>query len=132
MLDAKWLDVLKAGGPKAVAAAVALGVFALLLNGEHIPGKELPWLYPLSVLGFLIFACVSVASICSFVFEEFEVVQRVKTKAAKRRAKERIEGLIPFMTDVDKAIIGYLLHHNQRMFSTDDDGAMRRILLRRA
>jgi hypothetical protein len=63
-----------------------------------------------------------VASLCSFLIEELEVVQRVKAVAAKRRAKKRVEALIPFMTDEDKAIIGYLLHHNQRIFSTDEDG----------
>jgi hypothetical protein len=44
---------------------------------------------------------------------------------------EKIEEYIPFMTPKDKQIIGYLLHHNQRMFECEPDGGHARLLLSR-
>jgi hypothetical protein len=44
---------------------------------------------------------------------------------------EKVEDYIPFMTPKDKEIIGYLLHHNQRMFDCEPDGGHARLLLSR-
>jgi hypothetical protein len=42
-----------------------------------------------------------------------------------------VEEYIPFLTAKDKQIIGYMLHHNQRMFECELDGGYARLLLSR-
>lgn len=44
---------------------------------------------------------------------------------------EKVEEYIPYMTQKDKEIIGYLLHHNLRMFECEPDGGHARLLLSR-
>jgi hypothetical protein len=44
---------------------------------------------------------------------------------------EKVEEYIPFMTPKDKKIIGYLLHHHQRMFECEANGGHARLLLSR-
>lgn len=59
--DPRWLAILKASGPQTLAVAIALGLFWLANRHGFIPPLA-PWIVDLTVLGFLICACLTVVS----------------------------------------------------------------------
>ncbi len=122
MVDAKWLDILKAGGWKAAAGALALGAFAVLLKVGAIPDGGLAWLYPVSVLLFLLFTFVCLASIASYLSDALQLGRRIRSRRARRAEQQEVRSYIPYMTDRDRTIIGYLLHHRQKMFTYEPTG----------
>ena len=46
----------------------------------------------------------------------------VKLFVIRRQERRKLRDYIPYMTDKDKEIIGYLLHNRQKLFSTCSDG----------
>lgn len=64
MLDAKWLELLKASGWQTAALAVASGLFILLTHRGWFP--SLPdWVIPAATFGSLVCGCLALASIAS-------------------------------------------------------------------
>lgn len=57
-----------------------------------------------------------------------EVFPEPRSSVQHEEAQE-VEDYIPHMTEKDREIIAYLLHHNQRMFTAESDGGHARLLL---
>ena len=76
----------------------------------------------LPTIGTLIFGCLSLASIASAATKYLKPGDRLKQWRLKRRRIKEVSNYIPFMTDKDKEIIGYLLYHKQKMFQANSDG----------
>lgn len=120
--DPKWLEILKASGWQTTALAGALGLFLILLHTGLVPKPSDPlWVY-VPALAFLIFAFLSLAAIGDALVKVVEPVRRINLWRAKRHDQQKVRDFIPYMTDADKKIIAYLLHHRQKIFPAADDG----------
>ena len=56
------------------------------------------------------------------IFRAYRPVDRLSRWKRIRKEQQEVREYIPHMTDHDKSIIGYLLHHNQKMFQHEIDG----------
>lgn len=119
--DPKWLEILKASGWQTTAGALACGLFWFAPSWGWMPPLE-PLASQLVVLGFLLFACLSLMSILSALDKFWTPGAWIKHWVATYRDAKRVEDYIPHMTESEKKIIAYLLAHNQKMFTGADDG----------
>ena len=116
--DPKWLEILKASGWQTAALAVAFLAFWGLVRTGAIPRSDSPLWEALPALGALICGTLTLASIV----ETRKPVARIDRWRRMRLDQRRAEDFIPYMTKEDKAIIGYLLHHNQKTFQVGMTG----------
>jgi hypothetical protein len=120
--DPKWLELLKAGGWQKLALAAAFGIFWIFISNEIVPKPSDPlWIY-IPALGFVTFSLLSLAAIATVIWDSADPLRCFRVWLSKRREQKEVEHFIPYMTATDKKIIGYLLHHQQKMFSAADDG----------
>lgn len=120
--DSRWLDILKASGWQTTALTAAFGFFLLFIHIGIVPTYEDPlWIY-VPTLAFIVCLSLSLASIAQTLVKVFNPIRRFHVWQHKRREQKEVERFIPYMTDMDKKIIGYLLHRKQKMFSAVDDG----------
>ena len=120
--DAKWLEILKATGWQTGALAIASLVFFCLVRFGLIPVSENPlWLAVPAALA-LLFGALAIASITALAAEIFRFRQRFEAWLQRRRDQERLRKHIPFMSDRDKRILGYLLYHRQKTFLAELSG----------
>ena len=116
--DPKWLEILKASGWQTAALAVAFLAFWGLVRTGAIPRSDSPLWEALPALGALICGALTLASIV----EARKPVARIDRWRRMRLDQRRAEDFIPYMTKEDEAIIGYLLHHNQKTFQVGMTG----------
>ena len=120
--DPKWLEILKASGWQTFALAAACGIIIILINHGIIPTTDDPLWLAIPSIGGIVFGLLALTSILSASVNYLEPGKNIKVWSAKRKLTKEAEAFIPYMTEADKAIIGYLLHHNQRMFQYEQDG----------
>ena len=121
-MDSKWLEILKASGWQTTALTLAFGIFIILVKKDVVPTGDDPLWIALPMLGFLICGFLALTSIFSALINAIKPAARIDQWRFKKNDQKKVKELIPYMTDQDKAIIGYLLHHNQKMFNADQDG----------
>ena len=116
--DAKWLEILKASGWQTAALTVAFVTFIILVKTEIVLTTDSPLWIAIPAIAALICGSLFLASIGDW------FVKAIKPRIGKwrriRRNQKMVRDFIPYMTDQDRAIIGYLLHHNQKMFQFED------------
>ena len=117
-MDSKWLEILKASGWQTLALTIAFGLFIYLVNKGVIPTNNDPLWIALPTLGFLICGFLALARIGSAI----DPATHIRIWRHKKRTRDKLKKFIPFMTEKDKEIIGYLLRHNQKVFTYDDTG----------
>ena len=121
-VDPRWLEILKASGWQTTALTVACALIIVLIKIEVIPTDDSPLWIAVPAVGALIFACLSLAAIASAIANYTQPAEKLKRWLRKRREQKAVRNFIPYMTDRDKQIIGYLLFHNQKMFQANQDG----------
>lgn len=121
-VDPKWLEILKASGWQTTALAIACGLIVVLVKSEVIPTTDSPLWIALPAIGVLIFGCLSLAAMGSALAKVVKPAAIFDRWRLKRHRERAVREFIPYMTDTDRAIIGYLLYHNQKMFQTEQDG----------
>ena len=114
--DPKWLEILKASGWQTTGLTVALVVFLVLVRTGVIPTSDSPLWVALPALGALICGVLALASIGDALIKAIKPAARIDRRRRIRLNQKCAEAFIPYMTKKDKEIIGYLLHHNQKMF----------------
>lgn len=129
-IDPKWLEILKAGGWERLAIAVGCGaVFALVKAGVlQSPGALA--LFIVAAVGILC-ACLTVAAMLRALFKFVPPSVWIKHWVTQARQRREVAAYIPHMTDEDRAIIGYLLAHNQKSFTGASDGGHATTLISR-
>ncbi len=120
--DPRWLEILKASGWQTSALTVASGLFLMLVKAKIIPITDSPLWIALPALGMLVFGCLALASIGEGLNRAIKPAARFEKWRRVRQDQKMVWDFIPYMTDRDRAIIGYLLHHNQKMFQCEDTG----------
>jgi hypothetical protein len=126
--DPKWLDILKATGPQTGAIALACGLFLLSPHLGWIAPLD-TWVIQLVVFLLLITGWLSLASLATALYKFIPLHKWIihwRNMHGKRQAVRRY---IPHMTPKECEIIGYLLYHNQKMFTGAFDGGYARTLI---
>ena len=120
--DPKWLEILKASGWQTAALALACVLIVVLINKDVIPTTSSPlWITVPSIVA-VICGCLSLAAIGKALAKTFKPVMKINQWLLERQKIKEVREFIPYMTDTDRKIIGYLLYHNQKMFQADRDG----------
>lgn len=130
MIDVRWLDILKASGPKAAALAVASFLLLLASILGWIPPLD-AWAVQLAAAVFAISICLAAASAATVANEFCRPRERLARWLQKRADRRAVRDYIPHMTEEERAIVAYLLARNQRMFRYTIDGGRAATLLAR-
>ncbi len=121
-VDPKWLEILKATGWQTGALTIACTVILLLVRIKAIPTNgSLLWI-TIPVIGIIIFGSLTFTTIINSLVKAIKPSERFIQWRLKNKKKKEVCDFIPFMTDTDRKIIGYLLYHNQKIFQTTQDG----------
>lgn len=120
--DPKWLEILKASGWQTAALTAAFGIFIILVKTKIIPTTDNPLWIALPAFGALTCGFLALANIGDQATKLFRPGLRFNVFRRKRRDQKMVRDFIPYMTEKDRTIIGYLLHHNQKMFQYEDTG----------
>ena len=120
--DPRWLEILKASGWQNTALTAACILIVVLINKGIIPTTNSPLWIALPCIGALVFGFLSLASIGSAAAKYMKPGARIEQWRLRRRKIKEVSEYIPYMTDKDREIIGYLLYHKQKMFQADNDG----------
>jgi Super-infection exclusion protein B len=119
--DPKWRDFLKAGGAAFSAIAVATGVFLILEHLRYVPAIA-DWAQVSSILVFLLTACLTLTNTLAACWNFFEPHVMFVRALNNHRRRKFVRERISHMTPTEREIIGYLLAHNQRIFTAANDG----------
>jgi hypothetical protein len=119
--DPKWLDIIKASGWQTTAIAVGCGALYTLISTKILPDPGGLWVVAIAGGG-IICACLALSSILSALVKFIDPAKRFRMTTIRRNFKRQVRDYIPFMTEEERAIIAYLLHHRQKMFTCADDG----------
>jgi hypothetical protein len=128
--DPKWLEILKASGWQTAALAIAFGVLFSLIHANLLPSPGASWLVAIAG-ACIVCLCLSFASILSALAKAIPAKRWFSQWSRRRKVRKSVEDYIPFMTDNDKRIIGYLLNRNQKTFTAALDGGYATTLIAR-
>ncbi len=121
--DSKWLEILKASGWQTASLTIAFIAIWLLVKNGTIPTTSSPLWEAVPAIGAILCGCLCLGSIGSALCKFYQPDKAYIARRAKRNEINEVRKYIPCMTEKEKEIIGYLLHHNQRLFSTTEDAA---------
>ena len=119
MLDAKWLEILKASGAKTAAIAVAAALLVYLNTTKRLPVDIDHWIIGVAIIVALLCGCLTVASIASYALPKARGF--VMGMWLRRQENKAVAALIPAFSEKERNIIGYLLANNQPMFTNAPD-----------
>ncbi len=121
-VDPKWLEILKASGWQTTALTLACIAIIVLIKQEIIPTGNSPLWIAIPSIFALIFGFLSLAAIGDAFVKTFRPNKRIMQWIWRRNKAKEVSNFIPYMTDDDRKIIGYLLYHKQKTFQADSDG----------
>jgi Super-infection exclusion protein B len=128
--DPKWLEILKASGGQSAAASLACGVLLLVGHWGWLPPLD-PWIVQVATFGLLLFGFLAIASLVTAINKNAGISEWITYRIERRQAQEEVRGYIPFMTQKEREIIGYLLAKNQKTLEADTDGGYANTLISR-
>lgn len=127
VMDAKWLDVLKASSWQLAGLSFAMCAFWFLMRQGIIP----PWDNPIVIYG-LPLAILVTGSLALFGLIEFVVGEARKifrSMASRRATKLRLEKeqqdlreYLPFLSDEERVVLGWLVEFQRKSFTAPIDG----------
>jgi len=120
--DPKWLEILKASGWQTTALTIACIIIIVLIKNGTIPTTDSPLWVAIPSIAALIFGSLSLAAMGNAAVNAIQPIKLIKYWLLKRKKAKEVNDFIPYMTDKDREIIGYLLYHNQKTFQGDSDG----------
>jgi hypothetical protein len=119
LLDAKWLDILKASGWKTAAVAAAAVLLIHLNTAKQLPVAVDHWVIEAAVVVALLCGCLTAASLFSYALPRLR--NGFVRVSARRQWRQDVAAYIPQMTTKELEILGYLLTNNQRTFTNTPD-----------
>lgn len=126
-MDSGWLAILKASAWQLVGLSLALSMFWLLLRAEILPPSDSALVVYGLPLAILTTAGLGLASLVEQVtkWATAALKKRCEATEQKRRISEHQRKFvehIPYMTNDELAIYGYLLAHSRKSFTAEVDG----------
>mgnify|MGYP006185970969 CR=1 FL=1 len=120
--DPKWLEILKAKGWQLAGISLGCMLLVWMFKTQTISTTDSVLWVAVPAVTATILGCLAIASIVSKLAEVFELERTVKEWMKVRKEVRIAREYIPYMTEKDKKIIGYLLFKNQRVFQHESDG----------
>lgn len=128
--DPRWLEILKSSGGQAAAVAAACVLFLLADRHGWMPKAE-PWMIHAATFGLLLGGALAVVALASAANKFFPVKKWILHWIKIRRERKWAEEYLPHMTRLEQNIVGYLLKHNQTIFTGAIDGGHAQTLIAR-
>lgn len=120
--DPKWLEIFKLSLWQTFGGAVICAGYFLLPVDTMAPPLANDFVASGFFLFLLIFGGLTLVGLMQWTFETFDPVGSIRQRLTKRREVRELRKFIPYMTDKDRQIIGYLLYRKQRIFNYLEDG----------
>jgi hypothetical protein len=128
---AKFVDLLKASGWQMAMIAVACALLLYLSAAGVIPGIEPGWTLVVWA-GMLIAAGLAIASLLASLQRVSEAAwRRRQQRQAVRREEQAFRDYVPYLTENERQILGYLREKKLKSFLADHDGGYAGTLLAR-
>ncbi|OOY33054.1 hypothetical protein [Thioclava sp. F36-6] len=126
-MDSGWLAILKASAWQLLGLSLGLSVFWLLLTAEVLPPSNSPFVVYGLPLATLVTAGLGLASLIEKVTTWATTALKERHQARKQEQRiaehqRKFVEHIPYMTDNELAIYGYLLTHSRKSFTAEMDG----------
>ena len=126
-MDSGWLAILKASAWQLLGLSLAFGILWLLIRADIIPASDSPFIVYGLPLAMLITAGLGLASLNEQVTKSVTAALKKRREAREqdRRLAEHQRKFIehiPYMTNNELAIYGYLLEHSQKSFTAEMAG----------
>ncbi len=128
--DPRWLEVLKASGGQAAAVSSACGAFLLAARFNLMPTPE-AWMTQGAVFGLVLFGGLALVSFLGAINNFFSLKRYILHRVRLHLQRKDAERYIPYMTEKEKIIIGYLLRYNQKTFTAAINGGHAATLISR-
>src|SRR3712207_5043893 len=119
MLEAlsKFVDELKASGWRAAMAALAAGLFLYLSKLGHLPPLDPPWVELVVSAVMFVFGALASASLGSAIQGGIQFAWSTwKAKRALTKVRQAFIADIPYLTEKERQILGYLREKRQKRF----------------
>ncbi|WP_306005602.1 hypothetical protein [Aquicoccus porphyridii] len=133
LVDSGWIKALELPA-KITGGLFAASVLILLVDGSDALNlhKLGSWAQPLVVVVVILSGCLFASSIIAEVWQATESYRLKRQSKAhhKKRVQEFIAD-IPYLTENEKVILGYLRHYKQKRFTGAHDAGHARTLLSR-
>ena len=128
--DPHWLNILlnilRANAWQTGALTIAFALIFMAMKFNMVPTIDDRWMI-LPVAGMPIFGMLFLAAIVKPLTEN--ILKKTQARRQLRDEQSMAHQYIPYMTDKDREIIGYLLHHNQKMFESLENGGHANLLI---
>lgn len=127
--DPRWLEILKAGGSTFLAIFITSLTIWILIQMGHLPRSDDFWqVYGLPIVIILSFSMIFIRAI-DFISKEYHLHQRTKNWFFLRADQKRIARYLPFMTEGEKDILGWMIHKKIKVLIAPVDGGKAASLL---
>jgi hypothetical protein len=127
----RFLDLLKASGWQVGAIALAAALFLYLGGTGVIPGVE-PWMKLVAWTIMLFSGALALAAIGTASHKGARASLVVWHRhRARQKAEQAFRDYIPYLTEKERQILGYLREKKQKTFVADHDGGYAGTLLAR-
>ena len=128
MLDPKWLELLKQSGGTFLAIAIGCGLLFFGSRAELFPLDGI-FLQVVVIVG-IISGCLAIKAVIDALWAATAYPRaRFRQWRRDRAQTKRFIDYIPHLSERERLIFGYLLHHNQRTFTNVADGGHANMLL---
>ena len=118
--DPRWLEILKATGWQNFGLSLAFATFIFFVRSEDIPVTNSSLWIAVPAITSLVCGGLALAAFGNAI--TIFTKNWASRYFARRKYRKMVEKCIPHMTEQDRAIIGYLLYHNQKTFQATSDG----------
>jgi hypothetical protein len=119
--DPRWLEILKASGGQSASLACACATFLLIVwIGWITPPFD--WVVSACVFGLLVSSFLAMTSLVTSTLKAIPVHKWAVRWFYEKRDARALEKHLVHLTDRERNILGYLLYHNQKMFTAAQDG----------
>ena len=130
-MDSGWIKALELPA-RITGGLFAAAILILLIDGSDALNLDDlgSWARPLCFVIFILAGCLFVFSVVPEVWKATEGYRlERRRKALYAKCVQDFIADIPYMTDKEKIILGYLRHHKQKRFTAAQDGGHARTLL---
>ena len=118
--DPRWLEILKATGWQNFGLSLAFATFIYLVKTKSISVTDSTLWVAIPAIISLVCGGLALAAFGNAITKFTN--NRISRYFSRRKYRKMVEKCIPHMTEKDREIIGYLLHHNHKTFQTTSDG----------
>lgn len=130
-LASRLFELLKASGWQTIMLAAAAGLLLFLSNKKYLPPLSDTVISATWIVMFICGALAAASIGAGLQGLAGHLWKRWQVRRARKAAEKQFRDYIPFLTDRERQILGYLLAKNQKTFVGDEDGGYAATLIAR-